>query len=275
MCPARTSSSAASGSAMPGSSGGEVCGWTREPAGGHALGDGPNGSRWRIGAGSSSGFGYRSGSAGHSSWRGTGSPSGSSPPTSGSPHRHGPRDLGHVDRRSTSAAARSNWAASWGRTAASACSLTSVSFRLEAGRRAEDLGGRAPIAGGPVAGGPVALRSTSSPLVRVVRVQLSWQCRAKDVSAPANPSPFAAATGGRGRADVGLVLLPLGAIILASAALLQASSWTGAAFVVGGALVLAAGIGLVAAPVHAVHLRSHRGVERPGPNTRARGPVSS
>ena len=57
---------------------------------------------------------------------------------------------------------------------------------------------------------------------------------------------------------VGLILMPLGAIILASAALLQASNWTGAALVVGGALVLAAGIGLVAAPVHAVHLRSHQ-----------------
>ena len=71
---------------------------------------------------------------------------------------------------------------------------------------------------------------------------------------PANgPSPTRQVT-----VVMGLVLLPLGAIILASAALLKASSWTGAALVVGGAVVLAAGIGLVAAPVHAVHLRSRQ-----------------
>ena len=55
---------------------------------------------------------------------------------------------------------------------------------------------------------------------------------------------------------VGLILLPLGVIILASAPLLQANGWTGAALVLGGASVLAAGIGLVASPAHAEHLRS-------------------
>ena len=65
---------------------------------------------------------------------------------------------------------------------------------------------------------------------------------------------------------VGLIFLPLGAIILASAPLLHASGWTGAALVVGGASVLAVGLGLVAAFAHAEHLRSRRRVDRLGQN---------
>ena len=65
---------------------------------------------------------------------------------------------------------------------------------------------------------------------------------------------------------VGFILLPLGAIILACAPLLHASGWTGAALVLSGASVLAAGIGLVAAFAHAEHLRSRRGVDRLGQN---------
>jgi hypothetical protein len=61
---------------------------------------------------------------------------------------------------------------------------------------------------------------------------------------------------------VGLILLPLGTIILVSAPLLRASGWIAAALVLGGASVLAAGIGLVASPAHAEHLRSHRAVDR-------------
>jgi hypothetical protein len=57
---------------------------------------------------------------------------------------------------------------------------------------------------------------------------------------------------------VGLILLPLGAIVLWSAPLLHANGWTGAALVVGGASVLTTGIGLVAASAHAEHLRSSR-----------------
>ena len=63
---------------------------------------------------------------------------------------------------------------------------------------------------------------------------------------------------------VGLILLPLGAIILTSAPLLHAIGWTGAALVLGGASVLAVGFGLVAAFAHAEHLRSRLGVDRLG-----------
>ena len=62
-------------------------------------------------------------------------------------------------------------------------------------------------------------------------------------SLPAGPSTLR-----RGAVVVGLILLPLGAIILWSAPLLHANGWTGAGLVVGGASVLATGIGLVAAP---------------------------
>jgi hypothetical protein len=65
---------------------------------------------------------------------------------------------------------------------------------------------------------------------------------------------------------VGLILLPLGTVLLASAPLLRAGGWTGAALVLGGASVLAAGLGLIASPVHAEHLRSHRGGDRVGRN---------
>ncbi len=67
---------------------------------------------------------------------------------------------------------------------------------------------------------------------------------------------------------VGFMLLPVGAIILASAPLLHASGWPAAVLVVGGASVLTAGIGLLAAPAHAEHLRSRRGGDRLG---RSRG----
>ena len=127
----------------PGRAGARCAGGRCEPAGGHALGDGPNGSRWRIGAGSSSGFDHRSGSAGHSSWRGTGS----SPPTSGSPHRHGPRDCGHVYRRSTSAAARSNWAASWSTSSPlfGSCRFAFLLAADERQRRRSWLSARPPV----------------------------------------------------------------------------------------------------------------------------------
>ena len=65
---------------------------------------------------------------------------------------------------------------------------------------------------------------------------------------------------------MGLILLPLGAILLASAPLLRAGGWSGAALVLGGASVLAVGIGLVASPLHAAHLRSHREPDRPRPH---------
>jgi hypothetical protein len=61
---------------------------------------------------------------------------------------------------------------------------------------------------------------------------------------------------------VGLLLLPLGAIILAGVPLLHASGWTAAALVVSGASALTAGIGLVARPAHAEHLRTCLGVDR-------------
>src|SRR4051812_26470728 len=61
---------------------------------------------------------------------------------------------------------------------------------------------------------------------------------------------------------VGLLLLPLGAMILAGVPLLHASGWTGAALVMGGAAVLTAGIGLIAGPAHVEHLRTRRGVDR-------------
>ena len=70
---------------------------------------------------------------------------------------------------------------------------------------------------------------------------------------------------------VGLIFLPLGAIILAGAPLLQAGGWTGATLVVGGASVLAVGIALVSAPAHAEHLRSRGGARRDGEDDPANG----
>jgi hypothetical protein len=58
---------------------------------------------------------------------------------------------------------------------------------------------------------------------------------------------------------VGVLLLPLAAIVLASAALLKAGGWTGAVLVLAGALLLTTGIGLVSAPAHAEHLARRRG----------------
>ena len=63
---------------------------------------------------------------------------------------------------------------------------------------------------------------------------------------------------------VGFILLPLGAIILACAPLLHARGWAGAALVLGGASVLTAGAGLVAAFAHAEHPRSRLRVDRRG-----------
>jgi hypothetical protein len=85
-------------------------------------------------------------------------------------------------------------------------------------------------------------------------------------------SPAIAPSTGRSVAVVvGLILLPLGTIVLASVALLQASGWIGAGLVLGGASVLAAGIGLVSAPAHAEHLRVRRGVDRLGQDCGADG----
>jgi hypothetical protein len=86
-------------------------------------------------------------------------------------------------------------------------------------------------------------------------------------SGPAHPGRVPAvgpSTPRRVTVVVGFVLLPLGAIILACAPLLHASGWTGAALVLSGASVLAAGIGLVAAFAHAEHPRSRVRVDRPG-----------
>jgi len=55
---------------------------------------------------------------------------------------------------------------------------------------------------------------------------------------------------------VGVSLLPLAAMILAVVPLLHPSCWTAAALVVSGAAVLTAGIGLLAGPAHAEHLRT-------------------
>jgi len=58
---------------------------------------------------------------------------------------------------------------------------------------------------------------------------------------------------------VGMLLLPLAAIVLVAAALLRADGWAGAALVLAGALMLAAGVGLVSTPAHAEHVASrHR-----------------
>ena len=54
----------------------------------------------------------------------------------------------------------------------------------------------------------------------------------------------------------GMLLMPLGVIILGSAAMLRVGGWTGAALVLAGTLLLATGIGLVSAPAHARHLAS-------------------
>ena len=54
----------------------------------------------------------------------------------------------------------------------------------------------------------------------------------------------------------GMLLMPLGVIVLASAAMLRVGGWTGAALVLAGTVLLAAGIGLVSAPAHARHLAS-------------------
>ncbi|MDF3048965.1 MAG: hypothetical protein K0R87_603 [Pseudonocardia sp.] len=56
---------------------------------------------------------------------------------------------------------------------------------------------------------------------------------------------------------VGMLLLPLAAIVLASAALLRAGGWTGAGLILAGALLLAVGIGLLSTPAHAEHLAAH------------------
>jgi hypothetical protein len=56
-----------------------------------------------------------------------------------------------------------------------------------------------------------------------------------------------------------MLLMPLAAIVLAAAALLRADGWAGAALVLAGALMLAAGVGLVSTPAHAEHVASrHR-----------------
>ena len=54
----------------------------------------------------------------------------------------------------------------------------------------------------------------------------------------------------------GMLLMPLGVIVLASAAMLRVGGWTGAALVLAGTLLLATGIGLVSAPAHVRHLAS-------------------
>jgi hypothetical protein len=86
-------------------------------------------------------------------------------------------------------------------------------------------------------------------------------------SGPAHPGRVPAvgpSTLRRVTAVVGFILLPLGASILACAPLLHASGGTGAALVLSGASVLAAGIGLVAAFAHAEHPRSRLRVNRSG-----------
>ena len=55
----------------------------------------------------------------------------------------------------------------------------------------------------------------------------------------------------------GMLLMPLAAIVPASAALLRAGDWTGAVLVLAGALLLAAGIGLVSTPAHTEHVALH------------------
>lgn len=103
---------------------------------------------------------------------------------------------------------------------------------------------------------PTGRRTGTTPRIEVDR-------RAMSTTAASAPQ--------RVRVVVGLILLPLGAIIFTSAALLQASGWAGAVLVVGGAAVLAAGVGLGSAPAHAEHLRSRRGVERPDESPRGGG----
>ena len=58
----------------------------------------------------------------------------------------------------------------------------------------------------------------------------------------------------RAAVAVGVLLFPLAAIVLMSAALLRAPGWSGAALVLVGALLLTAGIALVSTPAHAEHL---------------------
>jgi hypothetical protein len=63
---------------------------------------------------------------------------------------------------------------------------------------------------------------------------------------------------GRVGVAVGMLLMPLAAIVLGTAALLRADGWAGAALVLGGALMLAAGVGLVSTPAHAEHVALRR-----------------
>jgi hypothetical protein len=60
---------------------------------------------------------------------------------------------------------------------------------------------------------------------------------------------------------MGMLLLPLAAIVLTSTALLRAGGWTGALIVLVGAVLLTLGIALVSAPAHAEHLA--RRTDRP------------
>jgi fucose permease len=64
---------------------------------------------------------------------------------------------------------------------------------------------------------------------------------------------------GRVGVVAGMLLMPLAAIVLVTAALLRADGWAGAALVLAGALMLAAGVGLLSTPAHAEHVASrHR-----------------
>jgi hypothetical protein len=73
------------------------------------------------------------------------------------------------------------------------------------------------------------------------------------------PAAVGPSTLRRVAAVVGVLLLPVAAIVLAIAALLRPGGWAGAALVLAGALLLAIGIGMVSAPAHAEHLAAHRG----------------
>jgi hypothetical protein len=55
-----------------------------------------------------------------------------------------------------------------------------------------------------------------------------------------------------------VLLLPIAAIVVMSAALLHSDGWTGAALVLGGALLLTLGIGLLSVPAHEEHLATRR-----------------
>jgi hypothetical protein len=95
--------------------------------------------------------------------------------------------------------------------------------------------------------------------------------RSATTAPPAGPDPGQVPTNGastrrRISVVVGLLLLPMGAVVLACAPLLRASDWAGAVFVVAGTAALAVGIGLVSAPAHAEHVRSYRRTGRTGPD---------